>query len=217
MRPLPACKWWLFALVALASLGVAERAWAQNGTPSAPPSSPYAYPPGYPPAYGQPQLPQSPSLPPAGYEPPAELPYEAGAPIPVGYRPVEEPRRGLVIAGFIVTSIAYGIGVMAALANDFDNSSIYMIIPFAGPWLTMGRREYGDCSDSGSDDSLRCVGDVFVVMGLITDGAIQAIGGSLLLAGYASSYTKLVRSDLAWTFGPRRMGSGYGFAARRSF
>jgi hypothetical protein len=213
MRHLPACKWGPFAVVALAGLGVAESARAQNVP------SPYAQPFGYPPpAYGQPQLPRSPSLPPAGYAPPAELPYEAGEPIPVGYRLVDEPRRGLVLAGFIVTAIAYGIGVMAAVAADFDNSSVYMTIPFVGPWLTLGRRQYGDCSDSsGADEGLRCVGDVFIVMGLIADGVVQTVGGSLLFAGYAARQTKLVRSDLAWSVGPRRVGSGYGFGARTSF
>jgi hypothetical protein len=215
MRRRPAYNGRGFAIAVLAGLGVAESAWAQDVPPS-----PYAQPlAGYPPpAYGQPQLPRSPSLPPAGYAPPAELPYEAGAPIPVGYRLVDEPRRGLVIAGFIVTSIAYGIGVLAAISANFENSSFYMTIPIVGPWLTLGRRHSSHCSDSSNaDESLRCVGDIIIVTGLIADGAVQVIGGSLLVSGYVARQTKLVRSDLAWSVGPRRMGSGYGLAARASF
>jgi hypothetical protein len=213
MRHLPACKWGPFVVVALVGLGIAESAWAQYAP------SPYAQPPGYPPpAYGEPQLPRSPSLPPAGYAPPAELPYEAGEPIPVGYRLVDEPRRGLVLAGFIVAGIAYGIGIMAAVAADFKNSSAYMTIPIAGPWLTLGRRRYGDCSESSSaNEGLHCIGDAIIVMGIIADGAVQVIGGSLLFAGYVARQTKLVRNDLAWSVGPRLVGSGYGFGARASF
>jgi hypothetical protein len=206
-------------MVIFVSLGVAEKAWAQNLPPLTPPPSPYLPLPGYPaPGYGQPQLPRSPSLPPAGYAPPAELPYESGEPIPVGYRLVDEPRRGLVIAGLIVTGVAYGVGLMAALAADFDNSSVYMAVPFAGPWITLGRRHYGDCSESSSaNEGLQCVGDIFVVMGLVADGVVQTVGGSLLFAGYVARQRKLVRNDLAWWVGPRPMGSGYGFAARAAF
>jgi hypothetical protein len=216
MRHLPARNWRGFAVVFLAGFGVAESAWAQS-VPTPAPS--YAQELAYPPSvYGQPQLPRSPSFPPAGYAPPAELPYEAGQPIPVGYRVVDEPRRGLVTAGLIVTSISYVIGVMAATATDFENSSTYMLIPIAGPWLTLGRRHNSHCSDSSSaSEGLHCVGDAVVIMGLIADGVVQVIGGSLLIAGYAARQTRLVRSDLAWSVFPRRIGSGYGFGAHASF
>jgi hypothetical protein len=198
MRMLAVC------LVSFAALTIATTVRAQDYW--RPPLSPD----------GQPYYPQSPALPPPGYAPPAGPPYQAGEPRPVGYRLVNEPIRGLVISGYITTGIAYGLGLMAAIAANFENSSAYMVVPIAGPWLTLGRRHR--CTLSSSEgESYRCVGDFFVVLGLITDGVMQTIGGSLLLSGYLAGRTRSVRSDLAWSVGPRRVGSGYGLAASAAF
>jgi len=200
------------AFVLLASLGLAPLARAEDTTVwiAAPPvASP---PPGYPIA-----LPP-PSLPPAGYQAPLELPYTAGEPIPLGYRLVEEPRHGLVTAGWVLTGVTYGLGAAAALSANFDNASGFMLVPFVGPWLTLGRRDHADCSDSsGADDGLRCVGDVFVILGIVADGLLQAGGAALLLSGYLAKRAKLVRADLAWSVAPRQIGSGYGLAASGAF
>ena len=81
----------------------------------------------------------------------------------------------------------------------------------------MGRRDYGDCEDSSSDEGLDCVADVFVVMGLLIDGMAQTGGAIMLAVGYGTQKKKLVRDDVALRVGPRAIGSGYGLVASGSF
>ena len=153
-----------------------------------------------------------------GYQPPLELPYTPGEPIPLGYRLVEEPRYGLVTAGWVLAGVAYGVGVSAAMSANFDNASSFMLVPFVGPWLTLGRRDHADCSDSsGASDGLRCVGDVFLILGIVADGLLQAGGAAMLFSGYLAKRKKLVRADWVWSLGPRPVGSGYGLAASGAF
>ncbi len=159
-----------------------------------------------------------PQVVPAGYAPAPVLPYTEGVPIPRGYTVVEEPIRGLVVAGWVLTGVSYGISAMAALSADGENQSQYLLLPFVGPWVVMGRRRYGHCSgDSDTNEDLKCTADVFVVMGLITAGVLQVGGGTLLLTGYVAQRKKLVRSDLSWSIAPRAVGSGYGLAAFGTF
>jgi hypothetical protein len=147
------------------------------------------------------------------------LPYKEGDPIPAGYDVVERPRTGLVVTGWVLTGIAYGISLIAATSADFENQSGWLAVPFAGPWLTLGRRNYG-CdgdNDDNAEDGAECVADVFVVMGLIMDGIMQTAGGTLLLIGYTSTKQELVRQDSAFRLGPTRVGSGYGLGASGGF
>ena len=77
----------------------------------------------------------------------------------------------------------------------------------------MGRRAYGcnpDQQNSTTSQNLTCVADVFVVMGLVTDGLMQVIGGSLLLGGYLATKPGIVPNDVSWTVTPMRLGTGEG-------
>ncbi|HMJ12990.1 MAG TPA: hypothetical protein VK524_16325 [Polyangiaceae bacterium] len=151
---------------------------------------------------------------------PDELPYREGAPIPVGYHREERPRTGLVTAGWIVTAIPYGVGLAAAAGSEFRNQGGWLAVPFAGPWLTMGRRDYS-CGDSNQDDDgsegLNCAGEVFLILGLIFDGVMQAAGGTLLLIGYTSPKTLLVRDEAKLRLRPMHIGSGHGLGVDGSF
>jgi hypothetical protein len=138
----------------------------------------------------------------------------------VGYRLRDEPRRGLVTGGYLLVGIPYGIGVAVALGADFENGTEWLTVPFVGPWLTLGQREYPGCrhrADSSDRDSLACLAEIFAVMGLVADGVIQAGGGAMLLVGYLATKKKLVRNDLALTITPRRIGTGFGIGANGSF
>jgi hypothetical protein len=202
---------------------------ATTQPPSPYPPQPYPYPPQQypagtypPPAYPPPAYPPPPgypAYPPAQpqYQAPYELKYKEGQPIPAGYRLKEEPRYGLALGGWLTLSIPYGIGLIAASASDFDNESGWLILPALGPWFMMGRRDYGDCDNSSSNDGLQCLADVFVVMGLLVDGIVQAGGTTMLILGYTLEKKTLVRSDMSWTVRPRSIGSGYGLAAAGVF
>jgi hypothetical protein len=171
-----------------------------------------------------PPHPWQPQFVPGAYSPPAPyaqvsplhrrrpvLDYREGDPVPPGYHVETLHKKGLVTAGWIVTAIPYSIGLLAALGADFRNDSGWLAVPVAGPWLTMGRRDYGcDESHEENKEALACAGDVFVVMGLIMGGVAQATGGSLLLAGHLATKQKLV-PDVAVTWvGPLRVGTGGG-------
>lgn len=131
---------------------------------------------------------------------------------------MEVPRWGLVTGGYLLAGIPYGLGLVAAAGANFDNGTEWLALPFVGPWLTMGRRDYHCESSNGStENGADCLADVFVVMGLIVDGALQAGGGAMLLAGYLSTKKTLVREDLALTVRPVVSSSAWGLTAAGRF
>lgn len=151
---------------------------------------------------------------------PQRSPWLEGDPIPAGYHVEDKPRAGLVTAGFLVAGIPYGLSAITAWAADGKNESGWLFVPFAGPWVTLGRRAYTcnlDASNQTTSQSLGCVADVFAVMGLITDGIMQVAGGSLLLAGYVATKPGLVRNDATLRVLPMRIGTGAGAGAVGSF
>ncbi len=146
--------------------------------PPGPPSSSYAPPSG---AY-----PQLPGAPPKTYrDMPRELPYEEGDPVPYGYRPETQIRKGLVIGGAVTLGSLYLISAsIGSLANDIDSSSDQftpLFFPVVGPFITIGT-----ASSEGS-------GTFF----LLIDGVGQSAGLAMLIAGLASPRTVLLRNDLA--------------------
>ncbi len=179
---------------------------------------PQQYPPQqYPPQQYPPQQYPAPRPAPYGYQAPYELPYKEGQPIPVGYHLTEQPRYGLALGGWLTLGIPYGISIIAASAGNFENESTWLLLPVFGPWMTLGRRDYGDCDDSSSDEGLTCVADVFVVMGLIMDGIAQAGGATMLIIGYTSTKKKLIRDDMGLRISPRAIASGYGLMVSGDF
>jgi hypothetical protein len=77
----------------------------------------------------------------------------------------------------------------------------------------MGQRTYGcnpDASNQSTGQSLQCVADIFVVMGLIADGVLQATGATLLIVGLTATKSELVRDDQSIRISPMRVGTGYG-------
>ncbi len=153
------------------------------------------------------------------------LPYKEGQPIPSGYRVEERPRRGLVLTGYILTGIGYGAAVVAAAGADFENQSSWLLMPWIGPWLTLGLRDYrckdlnqrGEQGIDTASEGADCTSDALVLTGLITDGLLQGAGGILLLIGYVATKQQLVRSDFTWHVAPSRLASGYGLVAGWAF
>ncbi len=167
---------------------------------------------GQPPQYGVPTYPHPYGAPPTVL--PRRKPYREGDPIPPGYHLESHPRSGLVTAGWILTGIGYGTGMMAALSADFANETGWLAVPFVGPWMTLGKRR--SCGEQEDGTVVDCVGDVFAVMGLITDGIIQTLGGTFLLIGYTATKEVLVL-DTAIQVRPMRVGTGYGAGVSGAF
>ena len=152
---------------------------------------------------------------------PPSAPWQPGSPPPPGYHIEDRPRTGLVIAGAIVGGIPYFFSVTTATAAREDNASGWLYLPVVGPWMTLGQRTYGcnslDNANQSTSQSLQCVGDIFVVMGLIADGVLQATGATLLLVGVAAGKPTLVRDDQAVHVTPMQVGTGYGAGLAGTF
>jgi len=146
-----------------------------------------------------------------------ELPYEAGDPIPAGYRLRSEPRRGLVIAGSIVVGVPWVISVTAATGANFDNKSGFLLVPGIGPWLSLlaGAGKDRDC---GSTSDF-CNGDRSATRAtLVLDGLVQSAGAAMLIIGIAVPRKRLVRDDVTLSFVPATLGrDGYGLGAVGTF
>jgi hypothetical protein len=125
-----------------------------------------------------------------------------------------------MVAGGIVAGVPYFFSIVAASAAQSSNASGWLFVPVAGPWLTMGQRAYGcnlDATNQTTGQSLQCVGDIFVVMGLIADGVMQATGATLLVVGATATKSTLVRDLESFHVAPMRVGTGYGAGVIGSF
>jgi hypothetical protein len=132
-----------------------------------------------------------------------------------------------VIAGYVVSGVGYGLAAVAAMTSGFSNETHWLMVPWVGPWLTLGLREYRECdaregseTDPASEDEstdLACVGEVFAIMGLVVDGILQGIGGALLASGYLATRPRLERQEFGFTVLPLRVQAGYGLSAVGTF
>ncbi len=110
--------------------------------------------------------------------------YREGDPVPPGYRPVERPRRGLVIAGSVVLGTLYFFSALAAAVDaDHGNGELAPLwVPGVGPFIQMAKSESATAK---------------VILAM--DGLGQSAGIFMLVYGLASPKTVLVRNDLAKT------------------
>ncbi len=146
-----------------------------------------------------------------------ELPYEEGDAIPAGYRLREEKRRGLIIAGSIVTGIPWMISLTAATAADFDNKSGYLVVPGVGPWLMLLAGGASDRS-CGSDSVLCEESRAGLRATLVFDGLVQSAGAAMFAAGFLFPRQRLVRQDVTIGFAPTTLAPGaYGLGAVGTF
>jgi len=159
---------------------------------------------------------------PGKYQLPEVLPYRDGQYVPPGYHLEERPIKPAIITGWVLTAVPYITGLLVTATSGFPNRSALLVVPWAGPWLTLGLREnrcdttYDDEYEDPPEDT-GCMEDVAVGMVLVFDGMVQAAGGTLLLIGYTVTKTKMVRDAPAVSFTLRRMGAGYGLSAFGSF
>jgi len=157
---------------------------------------------------------------PGKYQLPEVLPYREGQFVPHGYHLEERPIRAAIITGYVLTAVPYVIGALVASTSGFPNQSGFLLVPWAGPWITLGLRKnrcetsYDESYEETTD---HCVEDTAAGVALAFDGIIQAAGGTLLVVGYLVTKTKMVRDAPAVSFTLRPMGAGYGLSAFGSF
>jgi len=191
--------------------------------PGAPP--PAGYPPGaYPQPYPQPQPTPYGAPPPYATQPlpvdtrPRRMPYTDGEPVPPGYMLESKTKKGLWLSGMLMVAIPYALGVSFASLGDFDNQSGWLILPVAGPWVTLAARN--NCErNSNSFDSCNEGSERLLRLWLVIDGLVQTAGAVMFVAGVSSTKTELVRvGSLELKLVPGTIGkNGYGAYALGTF
>lgn len=138
-----------------------------------------------------PARPTAPPPPPPGIESSpylSRIDYVEGLPPPEGYEIDTEVRRGLVIAGAVVTGTPWIASVTAATALDGTDGAM-LAIPVVGPWLAMATLH--------EDSAARAA--------LTLSGLTQASGATMLLLGLAmprKSYVRYVSPEVVIAAAP---------------
>lgn len=137
---------------------------------------------------------------PAGsWRPPVLLAYGDMDP-PPGYRAESQLNHGLLWGGAVTLGIGYVAALGYGLSRDFEGGLGALAVPVLGPWLALGKRDFG-CGEIGTIDSARTCQDdtfaeakTFAVLGTV--GLLQAVGGTLFLVGMFDRRGIWVREDL---------------------
>ncbi len=194
---------------------------AQQPPPGA---SPYPYPAeGAAPPPGQPP----PGYPPPGYPPPPGyyqplpqqqplyLPYKEGQKIPPGYYLEDRGIFGLQLAGALTVGTTYVVGFILISAMGYPNDTEWMLLPVAGPFITLAVREHS-CDIKETEFCKEKEGWARTMLAL--DGALQAAGAAMFITGVAVRRQRLVRETVGDVgIAPMRIGSGYGLGAFGTF
>jgi hypothetical protein len=149
-----------------------------------------------------------------------ELPYTDGQTIPPGYRLVERNRRGLIIAGSVVTGVFWLFSVTGAVAADYEDKSGFLLLPALGPWLMLAagggkdepcaQDEISAISSCGDRSALRAI--------LVLDGIVQTAGAAMFVSGFAFPNRRLVRDDVTVGVVPVTLGrDGHGLGVVGTF
>lgn len=150
---------------------------------------------------------------------PAELPYEDDEPIPPGYRVVERKRRGLIIAGGVVTGVAWSLSATGAVAADYEDNSGLLLIPVLGPWLMLASPGAKDeCTREPGSDVEFCEDKAGLRGVLVFDGITQVAGATMLIVGLFVPSKRLVRDYETMKVVPMRLGrDGHGLGVVGTF
>lgn len=106
-------------------------------------------------------------------EPPKEMPYDEGDPIPPGYELTTKKYRGLIIGGAVTAGVLYGMSAVVGIAGlaDGNSGAGVLLVPVAGPFIgaaTLG--EGNDFRKPGIAVGLgQAAGVTMLVLGLVLD------------------------------------------------
>jgi hypothetical protein len=170
------------------------------------------YPPPYPPPPQQAPYPYYQQTPPPGYAPAPYVPppaprikYQEGMAPPHGYHIEENPRRGLVISGYVVLGTTYFLSATIGLSSS-NSDDRWLLVPVFGPFIDLGARNQHGCDSNVTASSVTCnVFDPVIKTYLALDGVAQATGALLLTLGYALPKKEFVSDSY---YGSRSPGTG---------
>jgi hypothetical protein len=143
--------------------------------------------------------------------PPDVASWSPGLPAPLGYRVVEKPRKGLVIAGAATLGGGYVFSLLGAAMLPDRTRQALAFIPVAGPFAAMLAQGCG-CSDGGLTCALgNAIGGIVLGIG----GVVQVLGSLVLTVGLVSRETVLEPAVRPYAlrpiplFGPHWAGGGF--------
>ena len=124
--------------------------------------------------------------------------------------------RALVRGGIMSIALPYTIGMFVALGEHVEGSAGWLLLPVAGPWVTLATRrtqcgQIGEPSPGGTD----CFADRYGTALLVANGTFQTLG--LLMIGFGI----LDRQEFAVWQGatnhitPTPMMTGYGLTFQK--
>jgi hypothetical protein len=151
--------------------------------------------------------------------PAADLPYTEGQTIPPGYHVEERKRKGLIVAGAVVTGVFWTFSVTGAVAADYEDNSGFLLIPVLGPWLMLATGGANDppCDDVGGGLEV-CESNAPLRAILVLDGLAQTAGGLMFVLGMANPSKRLVRDDVTVGVVPMKVGrTGQGLGVVGTF
>jgi hypothetical protein len=123
---------------------------------------------------------------PSPYVPPPSprLKYQEGMAPPHGYHIEENPRRGLVISGFVVLGTTYFLSATIGLSSS-NSDDRWLLVPVFGPFVDIGARNEHGCGSTVTASNVTCsVFDPVIKFYLAFDGIAQTAGAVLLMTGY---------------------------------
>jgi hypothetical protein len=166
----------------------------------------------------------APSAPATRPSPDAYHHHHHGAPPPreprvVAYDERSSPRTGLVVAGSVLFAVSYLVPLSIVAAAEFPNRTDWMAIPVVGPWMTIGRMRYGDCSnrrtvDPECDDSGERAADTLGAVAAGFTGVLQAAGMAMLITGVSAQKTEVVP---VYAISPMPVDNGMGLSVTGTF
>lgn len=122
----------------------------------------------------------------------------------------------MLASGLVTFGAAYWAGGYVGMTSELDSDQL-LLIPLAGPWLSLSDRD-----DCGGPRGHSCGSDATIRGLMIADGIVQAAGALLVLGSFfvpSASPAPAARprveaaSPLQISVSPARTGNGWGLAA----
>lgn len=123
---------------------------------------------------------------------------------PPGYRVETRSNHGLLWGGGLTAGVGYAAALGYGLSQSFEGGLGALAVPVVGPWIALANRNFGcdrisNINDidavQGCRDDTYAEAKTFAV--LATVGLLQAVGGTLFVAGLLDRRETWVREDLS--------------------
>lgn len=149
-------------------------------------------------------------------------PFTDGKTLPEGYRIERTWQSYWMVPSATMLGLSYFLAFTGAAAAERQNPYASLIIPFAGPFIALAKRET-NCDRMALSSELGCTfsfveGDAPMTIALLLDGVAQIASGTLVVLSLGAPRYQFERRDVATLrVVPIQVGSGRGLGVRGSF